>query len=115
MKSGLRGAAAALILLVRFLQALLQSGLQTMGLILFRADRLDRGLIDYPLPPLREPGVLILAAMITLTPGTTTVGIDLAGRRLRLHLLDRGDVDGTVAAIRRDFEAPLVTLFGAQA
>lgn len=112
MKSTLRCTLATLILLLRFLQALLHSGLQTMNLILFHADRLDPGLIDYPLPALREPGVLILAAMITLTPGTTTVGIDLAGRCLRLHLLDRDDVDGTLAAIRRDFEAPLMTLFG---
>lgn len=113
MNAAMKSILATLLLLARFLQSLLQSGLQTMGLILFRADTLDPGLIDYPLPAMREPGVLILAAMITLTPGTTTVGIDLAGRRLRLHLLDRRDVEGTLAGIRREFETPLMTLFGA--
>lgn len=113
MSTAVSRAIAVLVLLGRFLLALLQSGLQTMSMILFRADRLDPGLIEYPLPEMRETGVLILAAMITLTPGTTTVGIDLSGRRLRLHLLDRRDTAGIIASIRRDFEAPLLTLFGA--
>ena len=103
---------AALHLLARFVLSVVLSGIQTMRTILFRADKLDPGLMEYPLPPMREPGVLILAAMITLTPGTTTVNIDLSNRRLRIHLLDRADREAVIKGIREEFEAPLLILFG---
>jgi hypothetical protein len=35
-------------------------------------------------------------------------------RELLLHLLDTSDAAGAVAGIRRDFEAPLVILFGTE-
>jgi multicomponent K+:H+ antiporter subunit E/multicomponent Na+:H+ antiporter subunit E len=50
--------------------------------------------------------------MITLTPGTTTIDIDLERREMLLHVLDASDLDGMLAAIRRDFERYLVVLFG---
>jgi len=109
---------AILSLLLRFSRALLQSGLQTAALIVrYGAGqrRLDPGLIEIRFSPMHPAGVSLLAAMITLTPGTTVVGIDLDALTLRLHLLDRRDAEAAVAAIRREFEPGLLVLFGSAA
>ena len=65
----------------------------------------------------RQPGTLnkiILAALVTLTPGTSTVDIDPVRRELLLHVLDSEDIETTLSAIRRDFLLPLRSLFGAR-
>ncbi|TCP13028.1 multicomponent K+:H+ antiporter subunit E [Crenobacter luteus] len=103
---------AALVLACRFLVAVSLSGVQTSWLILFRAARLRPGFVDYRCAPLSETGMVVLACLVTLTPGTTAVELDAAGGRLRLHLLDTGDVAGTLDGIRRRFEAPLRRLWG---
>lgn len=59
-----------------------------------------------------ERGAAILGCMVSLTPGTTTLDIDMDRRELLVHVLDASDPEAMVAAIRRDFEPGLVTLFG---
>ena len=56
--------------------------------------------------------IALLANLVTLTPGTTTLDIDMAGHELLVHVLDASDIDGLVDGIRRDFEPGLLALFG---
>ena len=62
--------------------------------------------------PLNETGAALLGSMVSLTPGTTTIDIDMARRELLLHVLDASDTDALVAGIRHDFEPGLRVLFG---
>jgi multisubunit Na+/H+ antiporter MnhE subunit len=99
---------------MRFAVALVISGLQTLQVILFQRQAPNAGFIRMRFAPMTDTGASVLGALITLTPGTTTVDIDMDERELLLHLLDTSDAAGAVAGIRRDFEAPLVILFGTE-
>lgn len=110
---------AALLLLARFLLAVVISGAQT-ALVILRAGADGRraptsAFVRLRYAPMDERGASLLGAMITLTPGTTTIDIDPGRREMLLHVLDASDLGGLLAAIRRDFERYLVVLFGEEA
>lgn len=107
---------AALRLAARFGRALAVSGLHTAGIILrTRPGRIATtpGFVRLRFAPMSAQGAALLGCLVTLTPGSTTVDIDLESREMLLHLLDTSVADATLAGIRRDFEPLLVTLFGA--
>lgn len=107
---------AALVLLLRFLRAVVVSGLQTVRVIL--ASGRPGGtpppvaLLRVGFAPMSADGAALLGCMVSLTPGTTTIDIDMERRELLLHVLDASDTDALVQGIRRDFEPGLVALFG---
>ena len=49
-----------------------------------------------------------------LTPGTTTVDIDMERGEMLLHLLDVAGAEEAVAGIRADFEPSIIRLFGTE-
>jgi multisubunit Na+/H+ antiporter MnhE subunit len=101
----------ALGLALRFPVEVAKSGWATMRLIL-AGDGLRPGFARISYEGAGETGAVLLGVLITLTPGTTTLDIDLERRELLLHLLDTRDVEGALAAIRRDFVRPVSLLFG---
>jgi multisubunit Na+/H+ antiporter MnhE subunit len=110
---------AAVVLLLRFLRAVMISGIDTVVVIL-RTGRPGGApppvaLLRVRFAPMRPQGAALLGSMVSLTPGTTTIDIDMEQRELLLHVLDASDVDGLVAGIRRDFEPGLRALFGTEA
>lgn len=105
---------AALLLAWRFAKALVLSAWSTARLILMAPAAPRRGFARLAYGDLSERGALVLAALVTLTPGTSTVDVDVRRGELLLHLLDTADVDATLAGIRHDFVAPIRALFGAR-
>jgi multisubunit Na+/H+ antiporter MnhE subunit len=110
---------AAVVLLVRFLKAVVISGFQTVQVIL-RASLGERrpppaAFLRVKFAPMSAQGASILGCMITLTPGTTTLDIDMDKREILMHVLDASDTDALVQGIREDFEPGLVALFGEKA
>ena len=108
-------AAAWLILIARFLVAAVRSGLQTLRIVLSPPPGMQPGFVDFEFQPMSVWGATLLGCLITLTPGTTTVDIDMDARRMRLHLLDVRGVDEALADIRRELEAPVRAIFGREA
>ena len=104
--------AAAITLALRFVVAVVRSGVQTTRTILRPDPDLRPGFIDYRFEPMTEAGATLLGSLITLTPGTTTVDIDMASRRLLIHLLDTRGAESAREEIRADFERPIRVLFG---
>ncbi len=110
---------AAALLLLRFLRAIVVSGLQTVRVIL--KSGLPGGapppvaLLRVRFAPMTANGAALLGCMVSLTPGTTTIDIDMDRRELMLHVLDASDTEGLVRGIREDFEPGLVALFGVRA
>lgn len=104
---------AALVLLLRFLGAVVVSGFQTVRVIAGLGRRPNPAFIRMRYAPMNETGAALLGCMISLTPGTTTIDIDPQRREMLLHVLDATDVQSLVAQIRRDFERHLVVLFAA--
>lgn len=107
---------AAIGLLLRFLRAVLSSGVQTVAVILHASrpggQAPQAALLRVGFAPMSEAGAALLGCMVSLTPGTTTIDIDMDKRELLLHVLDASDTDALVAGIRREFEPGLVALFG---
>ncbi len=103
---------AVVTLLWRFPLAVVSGGVQTLWIIVRGRRRPAAGLVRLAFAPMSPLGAALLACLVTLTPGTTTLELDLERRELLLHLLDLGGAEEAVRAIRRDFERPLVRLFG---
>ncbi len=114
----MRALVAAPLLALRFARALLLSGLDTLGVILrsgvIRRTPPPAALLRVGFAPLSPLGAAILGAMVTLTPGTTTIDIDLEKRELLLHVLDARDSESLLREIRQSFEPGLRALFGRQ-
>lgn len=103
---------ALAMLLWYFARAMLVSAWATSRTILTASDAPRRGFARLDVADLSEGGVMLLAAMVTLTPGSSSVDIDLERRELLLHILDREDLEATLSTIRREFQQPIRILFG---
>jgi multisubunit Na+/H+ antiporter MnhE subunit len=107
---------AAIVLLLRFLLAVVVSGLQTVRVILWASSGRDRqprvAYLRMGFAPMSEAGAAILGCMISLTPGTTVIEVDMERREMLLHVLDATDPAGLIAGIRRNFERYLIVLCG---
>ncbi|MBI3777282.1 MAG: Na+/H+ antiporter subunit E [Gammaproteobacteria bacterium] len=95
---------------LRFVYQCVLSGITTAHIILQR-ERAPSGFVRLRFAPMSETGAAILGAMVTLTPGSTVVDIDLQKRELLIHLLDAGNADAAIASIRHDFEHDIAQLF----
>lgn len=102
-------------LLAHFNRDLLISGWTTAHTILFRSAQIRPGFVEIDFADLPDRGAHLVAALVTLTPGTTTVDIDLARRKFVLHLLDLDQAEQTLEGIRRDFIGPARIIFGGMA
>jgi len=108
----------ALVLLLRFLKAVVLSGVQTVQVIL-RASTGSRtpppaAFLRLRFAPMSPMGASLLGCMITLTPGTTTLDIDMEKHEILMHVLDASDMASIEQGIRSDFERSLIKLFGEQ-
>ena len=115
MTSAWRRAWAAVVLLWRFLLAVVVSGVQTLRIIAQASvgrRQPASGFLRVRFAPMSAQGAALLGCMVTLTPGTTTIDIDMATHELLLHVLDLTDAPALVQGIRRDFEPSLLALFG---
>lgn len=98
-------------LFFNFLKDVLVSGWTTAAIILRRGEPVRPGFVRMFYGELSDTAANLLGALITLTPGTTTVDIDLQRREFLLHLLDAERAELTLASIRRDFLLPVRILF----
>ena len=103
--------AAVGTLFTHFFVQLVLSGLITAWLIVRRRNTQASGLARIPFEDLNETGVAVLGCLLTLTPGTTALDIDMQERTLLIHLLDATHPERTASKIRRRFEIPLRRLF----
>ena len=84
------------------------ANLQVAMLILLRPARLQPAFITVPLTLTRPEAVAMLAATITMTPGTVSCDLAEDGRSLLVHCLDAPDPAGTVEAIKSRYERRLL-------
>lgn len=101
---------AVLMLAFNFLKSALLSGLDTARLILRDQRCAHSGLARMPYGDLGDTSASILSALVTLTPGTTVIEINLQQKEFVLHLLDLEQQDVIITTIQHDFIAPLQIL-----
>lgn len=91
------------------------SALGLARLIVGPEARMRPGFVRVPLA-LRDPhGIVVLASIITMTPGTLTVDVGAERDHLLVHAFDLDDPDAAVAVIKRRYEKPLLRIFGESA
>jgi multicomponent K+:H+ antiporter subunit E len=75
-------------------------------------DRIRPGFVDVPLD-LDDPFVAtLLAGIVTLTPGTVSIDVDMDRRTLSVHALNLPDPAAAAAEIKKRYEVPLKEIFG---
>jgi multicomponent K+:H+ antiporter subunit E len=88
------------------------ANLAVARLVLSPLSRLAPRIVQVPLAT-RDPVVAsLLAATVTLTPGTVSIDLDLEAGVLVVHALAAGDPDALVAEIKSRYEARLMEVFG---
>ncbi len=85
-----------------FLRELLVSVKDVVLTVLHPARARRSGIVAVPLDVRSESGVALLANMITLTPGTTSLHVSEDRRVLYVHVMNLSD--DTVARIKGGFE-----------
>lgn len=68
--------------------------------------------IDVPFDLRGELPRFLFACLISMTPGTMSVGLDCERGVLIVHVLDAPDPDAAVSEMKKTFEQPLVRIFG---
>lgn len=106
---------AMLLLLTNFLKELILSGWGTARVILAPRGRMQPGFARLDYGDLGPDAASLLAVLVSLTPGTTSLEIDTERHEIRLHLLDASQAEATLAAIQRNFVTPLRVLSGGRA
>lgn len=105
---------AAVTLLGLFIWELLTSGLATAWAIIRPGARPRPGLVRLDYGDLEPLGAALLGSMMTLTPGTTTIDIDLQRRELLVHLLDASHAEATARKIQRRLQRRIAQLLPAK-
>lgn len=98
-------------LLADFLWQVVTAGITTAWWIVRPGHRLNPAVVQLPYSGISDTGAVVYACLLSLTPGTTTLDLDLGAHMLRLHILDGEHAAQTVAAVRRRFERRLRQVF----
>ena len=103
------------LLLANFGKDVILGGARITVIVVLGGKSARPGLVHMSYGDLCDPAANLLAALITMTPGTTTVDIDLHRGQFLLHLLDMDHAEATLASIESDYLAPIRTLFRGEA
>lgn len=79
--------------------------------ILGREAAIRPGFVWVPLAITDPHGIVALAGIVTMTPGTLSADLSSDRRHLLVHAFDVGDAAGLVATIQARYEAPLRRIF----
>lgn len=105
-------AGAALRLLCIVLYDILVANVAVAKIVLGNTRNIRPAFVDVPLDMDDAYVATILGSIITLTPGTLTIDIDMDRRIVHIHGLDVPDTAAVIADIKRRYETPLKEIFG---
>lgn len=103
---------AALRLFFVVIYDIIVANVAVARIVLGNVDAIRPKFIDVPLDTADPYVATILGSIITLTPGTLTIDIDMDQRVVHIHGLDVQDKAMLIAEIKGRYEAPLKEIFG---
>jgi multicomponent K+:H+ antiporter subunit E len=107
----MRAIHALVFLLIYLWQVVASTG--RLALVVLRPRiELQPRFLDVPLDLKGELPRFLFACLITMTPGTMSVGLDSERGVLMVHVLDAPDPDAAIREMKQTFEQPLVRIFG---
>lgn len=107
----LRRPAAALRLMLVVLKDIVGSNLAVARLILGREAAIRPAFVWLPLTIAQPHGIVMLAVIVTMTPGTLSAELSADRRHLLIHALNVDDPAALIADIKTRYEAPLLEIF----
>ncbi|WP_207482638.1 Na+/H+ antiporter subunit E [Arenibaculum pallidiluteum] len=87
-----------------FLIELAKATLDTIKAVLGAQERLKPAILAVPLDVRSPEGITLLANMISLTPGTTSLDVSADCRTLYVHALHSPDTEATITGIKATLE-----------
>lgn len=108
----LRAPGVALRFAVLVLWDIVVSNLTVARLVLDPRAAPQPAWVPVPLALTHPTAIMLLAAVITTTPGTVSCVVDEERRQILVHALDCDDPAALAAQIRARYEAPLLEIFG---
>lgn len=101
----------AAVLLADFLWHVITAGVTTAWQIVRHRSGLSPALVHLEYDGLSPTGAVVYASLLSLTPGTSAIDIDVERRTLLLHVLDGRHANQVLDDARRRVEARLKVLF----
>ncbi len=102
----------ALVFILIYLWEVIYSTYKLALIVLHPKPVLNPRFIDVPLDLKGEMPRFLFACLISMTPGTMSVGLDHDRGVLIVHVLDAPDPEAAVRDMKKTFEQPLVRIFG---
>lgn len=91
------------VLLLIFLREVITANLSVLRYVCLPLSHLNPGIVAMPIDLRSDFEVVLLANMITLTPGTLTVEVSPDKRILYIHMLDCSNADQVLTHINKAF------------
>ena len=107
----LRAVLAALRLVAVVLWDIVLSNLTVARIVLNPASNPQPAWVPVPLALQHPTGIVLLAAIITTTPGTVSCVVDEQRGQILVHALDCDDPAAMAAQIKQRYERPLQEIF----
>lgn len=95
-----------------YLREVVFSTARLARLVLSPQINLNPRFVEVPLDLQGEMPRFFFACLISMTPGSLSVGIDPDRGVLVVHLLDAPDPDAAIHEMKSVFEQPLIRIFG---
>jgi multicomponent K+:H+ antiporter subunit E len=102
----------SLVFILIYLREIVLSTLRLAALLLAPRIRINPCFVEVPLDLQGETARFLYACLISMTPGSMSVGLDSERGVLTVHLLDAPDPDAAVLEMKSVFEKPLIRIFG---
>lgn len=93
----------ALVLMAVFFKEVVTANLVVLLYVVSPIKRMNPGIIAMHVDFATDFELVLLANMITLTPGTLTLEISTDNKTLFLHVLDCSEPEAVISHIRREF------------
>jgi len=102
----------ALALLVYFLWELLKSNLRVAYEVITPRRHITPGIVAVPLDVKSDGGIMLLACLITLTPGALSIEVSADGRFLYVHSMYVESAQKQKDDIKQGFERRVLKVVG---
>jgi multicomponent K+:H+ antiporter subunit E len=102
----------ALMFVLIYLWEVIYSTYKVAIIVLHPNPVLNPRFIDVPLDLKGEMPRFLFACLISMTPGTMSVGLDSKRNVLIVHVLNAPDPDAAVREMKNTFEQRLIRIFG---
>ncbi len=103
-----RQALAALRLLLTFLKEVLVTSIQVVWDIITPSHLSDPSIIHYPLDAMSDTEIMLLANMISMTPGSLTLDVSEDRSHLIIHAMFATDADAVIKELKQGLEKRLL-------